>query len=421
MTDTVVELPYGDAFITAAVPSGNISAVVGGRHLPGLGDEAAAIREALAAPVGCPGLRDSVKGGDRVVVITTDNTRHCPDDRILPVMLAELEKKVPRENITVMVALGLHPPLTRGELAGKLGEEIIANYRVVNHDPEQTVSLGKTSFGTPVEVNKVVAGADFRISTGFIVPHFFAGFSGGRKSIAPGVSSAAAIRYNHSYEMVAHPGSRAGVLDGNPIHEDMVEQAAVAGLDFIVNVLLNRERRITRVFAGDFRLAHEAACRVAGENVRVELDRPADITIVTNGGAPLDLDFYQTCKGIDTAAQVTREGGIIIIASACSQGVGPESFRALHAGASSPEGVMEIIRNSENGGVNWQNQILARAQMNHSVYLVSGLDDELARQMMVTPAQSVEAGLEMAFGELGRDAGVVVVPEGPLVLPVVKK
>jgi nickel-dependent lactate racemase len=419
--ETPIKLPYGENSISCNLPSANVSRVLAARHFPGLKEEAFAMQTALENPIGCPSLKHCLHENDKVVVITTDNTRHCPDERILPVILGELESVIPRQNISIMIALGLHPPLNRQEMIKKLGREIVENYAVINHNPEQTIRLGVTSRGTPVEVNSLVAGADFRISTGFIEPHFFAGFSGGRKSLAPGVSSPNSIRRNHGFEMINHPKARAGILAGNPIHEDLVEQAKIAKLSFILNVLLNQEKQITHVFAGDPWLAHERGCAIEREIVQVEMDHRVDICIVSNGGAPLDLDFYQTCKGIDTASQITREGGIIIAASSCSQGLGPQSFISLHGSCGSPDEVLKTLRQTDYVGVGWQNQILARAQLKQSIYLLSNLDDSLVEQMKVTPIRSIEEGLERAFEVLGKDAEIAVIPQGPLILPVITK
>jgi len=416
-----IRLPYGEGCISADLPTSNTKYVLESKHLPGCKNESASIREALRNPIGCSDLRSCVRKSDKVVIIATDNTRHCPDNRILPVILEELEAVIPKRNISIVIALGLHPPLNKEELVRKLGEEIVENYVVENHNPAHTIRLGTTTRGNPVEVFSWVVEADFRISTGFIEPHFFAGFSGGRKSIAPGVSSASAIQHNHSYEMVEHPGARGGVLEGNPIHEDMVEQAKMAKLDFIVNVLMNREKQITHVFAGNPWSAHEKACATEREVVQVEMDHKVDISIVSNGGAPADLDFYQTCKGIDTACQITRDGGIIIIASACSRGLGAEDFRALHASARSPAEVLETLRKASHTGGGWQNLILARAQLNHSIYLLSNIEDSIVGQMMVTPIRTIEAGLDKALKALGKKAEIAVIPEGPLVLPIIKK
>ncbi len=415
MTD--IKFPCGNGYLTASLPTGNIAYILTARDVAELENEGAAITAGLRKPIASPPLLKRIRETDKVVILVTDNTRPCPEDRLLPPILAELEAKIPRDNITIMIALGLHPPLDRPEMITKLGKKIVENYRVLNHDVNQTVNIGTTSRGTPVDINRRVIEADFRLSTGFIEPHFFAGFSGGRKSIAPGVFSVRSAYKNHGYAMLEHPETRAGNLKGNPIHEDMVEQAKMARLDFIVNVLLNKRREITHVVAGDPFQAHEEGCRIEKEIVGVRVPRLVDISITTNSGAPLDLDLYQTCKGIDTAAQITRPGGIIITVSACSAGLGPGSFRELHASVNSPEEVLLEIKRQEPIGVQWENQILARTQLKNTVYLVSSLEDSLVRDMMLTPVRTVEEGLEKAFQVLGADASIAVIPEGPLVLP----
>lgn len=418
--DTIIELPYGSSRLKARIPTGNLAGIIEVPDVNGLPDERSAITGRMRAPIGSPTLLDCVNKDDKVVVLVTDNTRPCPDDRLLPPILAELEAKIPRENITIIVALGLHPPLDRQELIKKLGEDIVANYNVINHDVNRTVNIGTTSRGTPVDINTRVMAADFRLSTGFIEPHFFAGFSGGRKSIAPGVFSVRSAYKNHGYQMIEHPNVRAGVLRGNPVHEDMIEQAKLAKLNFIVNVLLNKKREITHVVAGDPVKAHERGCEIEREIAGVKVPHKVDITITTNSGAPLDLDLYQTCKGIDTAAQITREGGIIIVASACSAGIGPEAFLELHASVSSPEEVRQLIKQKEPIGVQWENQVLARTQMKNDIYLVSELADSTVKDMMMTPVRTVEEGLEKAFQVLGQDAEIAVIPEGPLVIPLLE-
>jgi len=418
--ETQLEFPCGECVLTARIPTRNIAYVLDRKDSPGLEDESKAITDSLRQPIASPPLRECVKATDNVVVIVTDNTRPCPDDRILPPLLAELETVVPRQNITIIVALGLHPPLNEAELARKLGEEIVDGYHVVNHDVNQTVYIGTTSRGTPVDINRRVIEADFRISTGFIEPHFFAGFSGGRKSIAPGVFSVRSAYANHGYRMIEHPRARAGILKGNPLHEDLVEQAEMARLNFIVNVLLNKKREITHVVAGHPVKAHEQGCRLEKKVAGVKVKDRVDIAITTNSGAPLDLDLYQTCKGIDTASQITRDGGIIIAASACSAGIGPEAFLELHAAVDSPKEVLRKIKREQPIGVQWENQILARAQLKHDIYLVSELDERTTRAMMMTPVSSIEEGLEKAFQALGKNAEIGVIPEGPLVLPLLK-
>jgi nickel-dependent lactate racemase len=411
------ELPYGSSTVRVRVPERNLAFVLEPHHLAGITDEAGAVRDALRNPLGQKPLADAVQPHDNVVVIVTDNTRSCPDDRLLPPILQELEHAVPREQITIVVALGLHPPLGGEELRRLLGDEIVAQYQVVNHDPAKVVNIGMTSRGTPVDINPLVVKADFRLSTGFIEPHFFAGFSGGRKSIAPGVFGLKSAYVNHGYRMIEHPCSRAGVLEGNPIHEDMVEQARMAGLDFVVNVLLNEEKEITNVFAGDMVAAHEAGCEAARSVVGARVPHRVDITVTTNSGAPLDLDLYQTVKGIDTASLVTRDGGIVIAASSCSSGPGPQSFLELHRSCKSPIDVLQKIRREEPIGVQWQNQILARIQLRNQVMLRSELNDELVRSMQLEPVHDLDQAVAAALQRLGKDAEVGVIPWGPLVLP----
>jgi nickel-dependent lactate racemase len=331
-----------------------------------------------------------------------------------------LNEKIPPENVTVIVASGLHPPLDQSELINKLGRDIFEKYSVINHDVNQTENIGITSKGTPVDINKKVIEADFRVSTGLIEPHFFAGFSGGRKSIAPGVFGVRSAYKNHGYNMIEHPYARAGMLKGNPIHEDLLEQAKMAKLDFIVNVLMNNKREITHVVAGDPVKAHELGCEIKRDIVGVIVDHKVDITITTNNGIPLDLDFYQTCKGIDTASQITRDGGIIIVASSCYTGIGPKEFRTLHASVNSPKEVIRKIRREEPIGVQWQNQILARTQLKNDIYLVSELEDDVAKDMMITPINTIEEGLQKAFKVIGDDAQIAIIPEGPLVLPILE-
>ncbi len=411
------ELPYGTSSLKVRVPERNLSFVLESRDRPGLPDEGAAVLRALRSPIGSKPLAQSVRCGDRVVVIVTDNTRACPGDRLLPPILAELESVVPRENVTIVVALGLHPPLDEDGLRRLIGSDIVAQYRVLNHDPAQTVNIGTTTRGTPVDIYRPVVEADFRLSTGFIEPHFFAGFSGGRKSIAPGVFGVNSAYVNHGYRMIEHAAARAGVLAGNPIHEDMVEMARMARLDFIVNVLLNRKKGITHVFAGDAVAAHEAGCAAARENAGVRVPHRVDIAITTNSGAPLDLDLYQTVKGMDVASLVTRDGGVVIIASSCAAGAGPQSFVDLHRSCGGSIEVLQRIQREEPVGVQWQNQILSRIQMRNHVMVKSQLDEALVRSMRLEPVHSLELALAEALRRLGASAEIAVIPDGPLVLP----
>jgi nickel-dependent lactate racemase len=415
------QLPYGNRFLTIRFPQGKKVIELKSRHVRGLRNPMENITRSLRSPIGSPALRELLCPDDKVVVIVTDNTRACPDDQLLPPILAEIETRVPSESITIIVALGLHAPLNNDQLIKKLGHRIVARYNVINHDAEDTVNIGFTTRGIPVNINRLVVEADFRLSTGFIEPHFFAGYSGGRKSIFPGVSGHQSIQINHGYEMVSDPLSRTGILEGNPIHEDMVEQARMAKLNFIVNVLLNKKKEITHVVAGDPFVAHERGCAIEKDIASVKVDHQFDIVITTNSGAPLDLDFYQTCKGVENASRITREGGIIIIASACDTGVGPELFKSLHAEADTPQEVLNKIKAEGPIGVQWQNQVLARVQLKNSIYLVSELGDRLAEEMMVKPFPTMENALQKALDIVGNKAEIAVIPEGPLVLPILEE
>ena len=421
MTYRAFDLPYGKGFIKAEVPEKNLSYVLATKEIAGLPDEAAAITATLSSPTGASPLVEMVRPSDNVVVIVTDNTRACPEERILPPVLAELERKVPRRNITIIIALGLHPPLNRAQMIDKVGKDIVDNYNVVNHDVNDIVNLGTTPAGTPIDINRRVVEADFRLSTGFIEPHLFAGFSGGRKSIAPGVFSVRSAYQNHGYKNIENPSARPGMTRGNPVHEDMLELAKAAKLNFIVNVLLNKKKEITHVVAGDSVTAHEKGCDVARRIAGVSVPHKVDITITTNSGAPLDHDFYQAVKGMETASRITRDGGIIIEACLCNDGVGPKEYYDAHRVCARPIEVLQKVKREQPFGVQWENQILARIQMRQDIYLVSQLDDKLVREMMTTPIHSIEEGIEKALAALGNDAEIAVIPEGPMVIPILEE
>ena len=418
---TEIRLPYGKSFKTIHIPEKNLIGVLEARQYPGLENENEAILGNLREPIRSLPLVERINENDNIVIIVTDNTRPCPEDRILPPVLKELEKKISRDHITIVFALGLHPPLNRSQMEKKLGKYVIDNYRVLNHDVNDCINVGITSRGTPIDINRRVVEADFRISTGFIEPHFFAGFSGGRKSIAPGVFSVRSAYKNHSRSMLEHPLAKTGVLKGNPVHEDMIEIAQAAKLDFIINVLLNKRGEITHVVAGDMVQAHEQGCEIAKEILGVRLDRQADITITTNSGAPLDLDLYQSVKGMETASHFMRDSGIIIICSACYDGAGPGEFVELHRSTNSPQEVLDSISDEHPTGVQWQNQILANIQCKNDIYVVSEMDETIIRDMMMTPFSAFENALNDAFHRLGNNASIAVIPEGPLVIPLVSK
>lgn len=325
--------------------------------------------------------------------------------------------------MAVLVATGLHLPVRGRELVELLGADILSSFKVLNHDardPGALADLGEeTSFGTPVEVNRMVLEADLALGLGLIEPHFFAGYSGGRKILLPGVAGERAVFANHGYGMIAHPRARAGVLEGNPIHEDMLEFMEKAGLDFILNVTLNKEGEVTGVFAGDPVEAHLEGVKRLDGYVRAGFGERADIVVTTNGGYPLDRDLYQAVKGLDTASMVVREGGVIVIASECVDGLGGhEHFLRLVRGCREPGEILERIRAWEPVPDQWQAQVLARVLERAHVILVSdNVGADVARDMLMEKAGSLEEALRKAYERVGGGALVAAIPEGPYIIP----
>ncbi len=329
-----------------------------------------------------------------------------------------IQSGVPDDKITILIATGLHRPNTEAELAEMLGEEIVDRFRIVNHnarDRESQVFLGKTKSGTPIWLDRVLYKADFRILTGYIEPHFFAGFTGGRKAILPGCAGIETIAHNHGAAHIAHPKARNGVTKGNPIYEDAVEVAGQVGVPFIVNVTLNRNKEITRVFAGDVVKAHEEGVKFISEKARVTLPSPVDIAITNNGGYPLDLNLYQAVKGMATPEPVIRQGGEIIMAAECSEGIGHGTFEEMILDAGSPREFLERVGTPGFFVIDqWQVQVLARILSRARVSIYSeNLDKAEVKRMWLEPLDSVEEGIQAAIDRLGPEARILVLPDGP--------
>jgi nickel-dependent lactate racemase len=396
-----IALPYGKGLIEAEVPDRNIAVSYSSKkEKPVKNTEVEESARAL-----------NVERGKSVVIITTDITRACPDRELLPPILKRCHSA---KEVKMVVALGLHPAMSRKELSEKLGTAVTERYRVLNHNTEDCIDLGKSSRNNVIEVSREVMDADIKVATGFIEPHFFAGFSGGRKSIMPGVSGRRAIYENHSYRIIDDPKAREGILEGNPVHEDACEHAERAGLDFIVNVTLNRDREITHVFCGDPFEAHKEGCMSVEDVCGMNVKDKVDIALTSNGGAPLDMNLYQTVKGIAHASSFVREGGIIIIASKCDK-KDKKSFERLHTSLGGARDVLDFIRKKEPVEDQWENQILARAQLRHRIFLLSDMDKERVRAMGIEPISSIEEGLDKAFEILGSDASIALLPEGPMI------
>jgi lactate racemase len=418
-----VELAYGKHGLTIEAPAG--ADIVEPAFVPGVPDEASALRDALRRPIAGPPLRDLVRPSDRVTIVHSDLTRPAPNARMLPVILAELAAiGVPVERITLLNATGLHRPNTEAELRQMLGDRLVETYRCLNHDAHDHASLrhvGRTPGGAEVWLNRHYVEADARITTGFIEPHFFAGFSGGAKSVLPGIAADFSVMHNHNATMIASPGATWGVTDENPIMREGRAAARLCPPTMIVNVTLNKDKAITGVFAGALEPAHDAGCRFVKDGAMRRVERPYDIVVTTNSGYPLDLNLYQAVKGMSAGAQVVRPGGAIIIAAECSDGIGHGPFLELLASRPDPRGLLEAITAPGFSMFDqWQVQILAQILLHARVYLYAPrLDDAAVRAAHLIPTRDIEATLADLRAEFGADARVCVLPQGPLTVPYV--
>ena len=413
-------LAYGRNGIELDLPERAV--VLTPRPAPILPDETAAIRDALRAPIGSPPLRSLVQPDDKVVIVHTDLTRATPNSLILPVLLEELEGAgIDRDNITLLNALGTHRPQTPVELRGMLGDFIVDNYRCLQHDAwddKNLVSFGETSLGHPVRLNRFFVEADVRILTGFIEPHFFAGFSGGPKGVLPSIAGFESVLSNHGREMIAHPKATWGVTTGNPIWEEMREVALRAAPTFLLNVALNDRREITAVFSGDVIQAHAAGCAFVGEHALVPVEQPFDVVVTTNSGYPLDQNLYQAVKGVSAAARVVRPGGAIILVAACADGLPAHGGYAelLHRGGS-PQGILDLLSQpGYHAHDQWTVQVQAQIQLKAEVYVHSdGLSDDEIRSALFIPVRDLPAALANLEEKYG--PRLCVLPDGPLTIP----
>ncbi len=371
---------------------------------------------ALAAPIGSPLLHELVHAGQSIAIVTSDITRPCPTDALLPPLMEELAQAGVRdEDVTVVFALGIHRVQTPEERARLVGPEMAMRLRCIDSDPDEVVHVGTTSRGTPIEVFKQVVKADLRIALGSVEPHYFAGYSGGAKALVPGVCSKTTIQHNHS--MMVQPGARTGVLDGNPVREDIEEGAALIRLDFILNVILDGDHNVVAAAAGHPIEAHRWACRVLDYHRKITVEQPADIVIVSAGGYPKDINLYQAHKALENAAVVVRPGGTIIWVAECSEGLGNATFEEWIVGASGDDILTRIQQDFVLGG--HKAAAIARVLKRAKVSLVSALPPELVRACGITPYADLEKALSEALQEMETDPVLVFMPEGGAVIPMV--
>lgn len=414
-----VNLAYGSGHLPIEVPDDRTT-VIEPAHIDGLADEKAAVLDALQNPIGSQPLLERISPDAKICIAFTDITRATPNDRIIPWLLEHLGG--PNDNITLLNQLGTHRPNTREELETMLTPEVVANYRVLNHEPEnpkELVQVGTTADGTPALLNRHIVEADLRIITGFIEPHFFAGFSGGVKGIMPGCAGLETVMSNHGAKNIGDPQATFGVTEGNPLWEELRDIALKTGPSFLLNVTLNEQRDITNVFAGDIIEAHKTGCVFVKKSAMQPVDQPFDIVVTTNSGYPLDLNLYQGVKGMSAGARVLKEGGTLILAAECREGVPDGSpLDDLLRSAGSIEEILAML--STPGFVRpeqWQAQIQALVQRRAEVLVCCELDDATLRACHLAPCADINAEVAKRLAKLGADARVAVLPQGPLTIP----
>lgn len=410
-----IELGIGERTQTVEIPEGNLLEVLLPNQVEGELAGEAEVRRALEYPIGSLPLRELVKPGEKIAVITSDMTRPMPTRAVMPLLLAELYAAgVKKEDITLIFALGSHRRQTEEEKRKLAGEAIYREIRCIDGDNSDCAHLGKTMRGTPVDIVRTVAEADRRICLGNIEYHYFAGYSGGAKAIMPGVSTAEAIQANHS--MMVDPLACAGSLEENPLRMDIEEAAGICGVDFILNVILDENKKIVRAVAGHVTKAHREGCRFVDALYQKKISRRADIVLVSQGGAPKDLNLYQTQKALDNAGHAVRDGGIVILTGSCREGLGEKTFERWMLEAKRPQELIERVRNDFRLGGHKAAAIaliLARAE----IFLVSDLEPDLVRELFMEPFGSVQAAFNAALLRLGVEAEVIVMPCGGSTLP----
>lgn len=413
-----LEFGYGQGVQAVEVSRENVMDVLRSNPMQHerYGEEA--VRFSLTHPIDAPILRQQVKPEQKIVIIASDISRPVPSYEILPAILDELTAAgCPDENITVVFALGSHRHHTEEEKKRLAGTAVYNRVQCVDSDPNDCIHMGVTKNGTPVDITRVVAEADFRICTGNIEFHYFAGYSGGVKAIMPGVSTPAAIQANH--RLMVYDDACAGKLDGNPLRQDIEEAGRICGVDYIVNVVLDEHKRIVYAVAGDCVAAHRVGCAYLDRMYRKSIPARADIVIVSQGGAPKDANLYQTQKALDNAKHAVKKGGTIILIGACPEGLGSQKFEQWLMQASDAHSMITRVNHQfELGG--HKAAAIAMVLENARIDLVSQMPNELVRNIFLNPQPSAQVALNEAFERYGPDATVLAMPFGGATLPVVE-
>ncbi len=417
-----VKLEYGRTGLEVELPDRNLVRCLAYKDAPPVADSDQAVREALAQPTGAPPLVEVARGKKDACVVICDITRPVPNRLLLTHILASLETAgIPREKILILVATGLHRPNEGDELIEMVGREIVDNYRIENHHGKQLdehAHLGDSPRGVPIWIDSRYVDADLKITTGLIEPHLMAGYSGGRKLICPGLSALETVKVWHGPEFLEHPKADCGFLEGNPVHEENTWIAQRAGCDFIVNVVIDAERQLLKVVAGDMIEAFHQGVDFVRHVVADQVPEPVDVVVTSSAGYPLDTTFYQAVKGLTGALPIVKKGGTIIIAASLSEGIGSPEFQQLFKENESLEGFIERIMGKDYFVMDqWQLEELAKVRRKAKVTFVSdGLPAETLEEMFVQSAESVEQAVADSLAEYGPDATLAVIPKGPYVL-----
>ncbi len=419
-----IKLPYGKEYMEANIPEERLNAVlVSGMHeyRPKKSQEEL-VQEAIENPIGTPRLKEIAKGKDKIVIISSDHTRPVPSKIIMPLMLAEIRKGNPDADITILISTGCHRGTTKEELVEKFGTEIVANEKIYVHDCDDEsmlINIGMLPSGGQLIINKLAVGADLLVAEGFIEPHFFAGYSGGRKSILPGIASRATVMYNHNAKFINSDRARTGNIDGNPVHIDMLYAARAARLDFIVNVVINAEKEVVYAVAGDCDLAHIEGRNFLNTKCKVK-SVPSDIVITTNGGYPLDQNIYQAVKCMTAAEATINDGGVMIVLAKSNDGHGGDRFYKSFKEEQDIDKIMdEFLATPSEKTIpdQWQSQIFARILKRCKVIYISDAPDEMVRDLHMIPAHSVDEAIKNADEILEKKGSkITVIPDGVSVI-----
>ena len=415
-----VAFGFGNGEQTVDIPDKNCLGVLEQNEMPPhVESEAEIIKLALDSPIDSLRIEDIVKPGERIVIITSDKSRPMPTDRVLPHLLDRLHQAgVSRNDITLVFALGSHPPQTEEERRALAGERAWEEIACIDSDPCDCVSLGHTRRGSPVEIMRRVVEADRRICLGNIEYHYFAGYSGGAKAIFPGVASHNTIQTNH--RRMTEDAACAGSLAGNPVREDLEEGAAFCSADFILNVVLDGHKHIVGAYAGDVTSAHRAGCTFVDRLFGVSIPQRADIVLVSQGGAPKDINLYQTQKALDNARHAVKDGGIVILIGSCKEGFGSKAFEEWLMAAENSKSLIERIeREFQLGG--HKAAAIAMVLEKTDIFLVSDLDESLVRRIFMTPFSTAQNAFEEALSRKGHKATVWAMPNGGSTLPRLSK